>query len=117
MGFAKATFINGKTQIAKAAEASPIIIPGLTRDEKVRSKLAREFGADAVVNVEKENLLETVKKMTDGIGSDVVVESTGSPRAVEDTLDLVRPGGRILISGGWDPRRDYGFIGYHKNYC
>lgn len=69
-GFAGATFINGKTQIARAVGASPIIIAGLTRDEKVRLRLAREFGADAVVNVEKDNLLETVKKMTGGIGAD-----------------------------------------------
>jgi len=87
-------------QIAKAVGASPVIVTGLTRDEKVRLPLAKEFGADAVVNVEKENLLEIVKQMTNGIGADVVVENTGSPKAVEDTLDLARPGGRILISGG-----------------
>ncbi len=87
-------------QIAKAVGASPVIVTGLTRDEKVRLALAKEFGADAIVNVEKENLLEIVKQMTNGIGADVVVENTGSPKAVEDTLDLARPGGRILISGG-----------------
>lgn len=87
-------------QIAKAVGASPVIVTGLTRDEKIRLALAKEFGADAVVNVEKENLLEIVKQMTNGIGADVVVENTGSPKAVEDTLDLARPGGRILISGG-----------------
>jgi len=87
-------------QIAKTVGASPVIVTGLTRDEKVRLPLAKEFGADAVVNVEKQNLLEIVKQMTNGIGADVVVENTGSPKAVEDTLDLARPGGRILISGG-----------------
>lgn len=87
-------------QIAKAVGAFPIIVTGLTRDEKVRLKLAKELGADAVVNVEKENLLDIIKKMTNGIGADVVVENTGSPKAVEETLDLARPGGRILISGG-----------------
>lgn len=87
-------------QIAKAVGASPVIVTGLTRDEKIRLALAKEFGADAVVNVEKENLLEIVKQMTNGIGADVVVENTGSPKAVEDTLDLARSGGRILISGG-----------------
>ncbi len=87
-------------QIAKAVGASPVIITGLTRDEKTRLKLAKEFGADAVVNVERENLLEMVKQMTHGIGADVVIENTGSPKAVEDSLDLARPGGRILVSGG-----------------
>lgn len=87
-------------QIAKAVGAFPVIVSGLTRDEKVRLKLAKDFGADAVVNVEQENLITIVKEMTNGIGADVVVENTGSPKAVEETLDLARPGGRILISGG-----------------
>ncbi len=87
-------------QIARAVGASSVMITGLSRDEKSRLKLAGELGADRTVNVEKENLLEIVKEMTGGIGVDVVVENTGSPQAVEETLDLVRPGGRILISGG-----------------
>lgn len=87
-------------QIGKAVGASPILITGLSRDERTRLSLAKEFGADAAVNVETEDLLEIVKGMTGGIGADVVVENTGSPKAVEETLDLVRPGGRILISGG-----------------
>jgi len=87
-------------QIGKAVGASPIIVTGLSRDQSTRLKLARELGADRVVNVEKEDLLEVVKDMTSGVGADVVVENTGSPRAVEETLDLARPGGRILISGG-----------------
>ena len=87
-------------QIAKAAGASPIIVSGLTRDEKVRLNLARELGADEVVNAEKTDLLEHVKRITDGAGADVVVENTGSAAAVEQSLDLARPGGRVLISGG-----------------
>ena len=87
-------------QIAKTAGALPIIIVGLTRDEKVRLNLAQQLGADKVVNSEKIDLFEVLNKMTDGIGVDVVVEDTGSPKAVEQSLDLARPGGRILISGG-----------------
>ncbi len=87
-------------QIAKTAGASPIIMVGLTRDEKVRLNLAQQLGADKVVNSEKIDLFELLNKMTDGIGADVVVEDTGSPKAVEQSLDLARPGGRILISGG-----------------
>jgi threonine dehydrogenase-like Zn-dependent dehydrogenase len=87
-------------QIAKAVGASPVMIAGLTRDEQVRLPLARQLGADATVNVEKEDLVTAVRKTIGRSGADVVVENTGSPRAVEETLDLVRPGGRVLISGG-----------------
>jgi NADPH:quinone reductase-like Zn-dependent oxidoreductase len=47
-------------------------------DEKVRSKLAGEFGTDAALGVEREDLLEGVKKMTNEVGADGVVENTGS---------------------------------------
>lgn len=54
-------------QIAKTVGALPVIITeviitDLMRNEKVRLKLAREFGADAAVKVEKEDLFEVVKK-------------------------------------------------------
>jgi 2-desacetyl-2-hydroxyethyl bacteriochlorophyllide A dehydrogenase len=87
-------------QIAKACGASPVVVTGLTRDQKTRLALATEMGADAVINVEKEDLLQRVKELTGGIGFDVVIENTGSATAVEQTLDIARNGGRILISGG-----------------
>jgi 2-desacetyl-2-hydroxyethyl bacteriochlorophyllide A dehydrogenase len=87
-------------QIAKACGASPVAITGLGRDEKTRLALARQLGADAVINVEKEDLPSRVRELTGGIGFDVVIENTGAASAVEQTLDLARNGGRILISGG-----------------
>ena len=51
---------------------------GLLIDEKVRLKLAGEFGTDAAVDVEKEDLFEVVKKMTDGVRADGVLENAGS---------------------------------------
>lgn len=87
-------------QIAKACGASPVAITGLCRDEKTRLPLARELGADAAINVEKEDLAAGVKVLTGGIGFDVVIENTGAASAVEQSLDIARNGGRILISGG-----------------
>ena len=62
--------------------------------------LARQFGADEVINVEKVDLVKRVKEITGGIGFDVVIENTGAASAVEQSLDIARNGGRILISGG-----------------
>jgi len=87
-------------QIAKACGASPVAITGLGRDEKTRLALAKQLGADAVINVEKEDLPQRVRELTGGIGFDVVIENTGAASAVEQTLDIARNGGRILISGG-----------------
>jgi L-iditol 2-dehydrogenase len=86
-------------QIAKAAGAGPVIVSGLDRDGDKRLKLAKELGADYVVNIERESLEDVVKEVT-GVGVDVVAEITGSPDAVSQSLDIVRPGGRVLISGG-----------------
>ncbi len=87
-------------QIAKTCGASPVVVTGLSRDEKTRLALARQLGADAVINVEAEELLTRAKELTGGIGFDVVIENTGAASAVEQSLDLARNGGRILISGG-----------------
>ncbi len=87
-------------QIARAVGASPILVTGLTRDEKTRLRLARELGADRTANVEKEDLVRVAKEMTGGVGFDAVVENTGAASAVEQAFDIVRPGGRVMISGG-----------------
>lgn len=87
-------------QIAKAAGADPVIITGLERDTKKRLKLAEEMGADYTINSSRTDLAQFIKEKTYGQGADVVIENTGSPKAVEETFDLVRSRGRILISGG-----------------
>lgn len=87
-------------QLALSLGARPVIVSGITRDEVRRLPLARTLGVDAAVNVEREDLLGIVHELTGGIGVDVVVENTGSPTAVAQALDLVRPGGRVMISGG-----------------
>ncbi|MEA3334353.1 MAG: zinc-binding alcohol dehydrogenase family protein [Chloroflexota bacterium] len=62
-----------------------------------RLRTAAEFGADTVLA--DANLLETVLDRTDGEGFPVVIEATGSPRVMEQTVDLVAAGGRIVILG------------------
>jgi threonine dehydrogenase-like Zn-dependent dehydrogenase len=69
----------------------------VSKEEKGHLKLAREFGPDTAVNGEEKDLFVVVKKMTKGIGADVVVEIIGSPNAVGDPLHLAQQGGRILI--------------------
>ena len=43
-----------------------MFLTGLLRDEKVRRKLAGEYGRDVAVGVEKEDLLEVVKRLPTG---------------------------------------------------
>ncbi len=87
-------------QIAKALGAYPVLITGTERDVQKRLPLAKDFGAERVVNIEKEDLNKIAEELTEGVGFDVVVENTGSSQAVSQALDIARPGGRVLISGG-----------------
>ncbi len=62
-----------------------------------RLDFARELGAETLPADDK--LLPTVLGQTRNEGADVVIEATGSPKAVESTIDLVAPGARVVIVG------------------
>ncbi len=62
-----------------------------------RLAFARELGAETLVSGPQ--LLETVLALTNHEGAAVVIEATGSPAAIESTIDLVAAGGRIVIVG------------------
>jgi 2-desacetyl-2-hydroxyethyl bacteriochlorophyllide A dehydrogenase len=64
-----------------------------------RLPLASDLGADAV-HVAAEQPLERVSRAFSGReGVDIVVETAGTPGAVTSTLELVRPGGRVVLTG------------------
>lgn len=44
-------------------------------------------------------LVEACSNSTQGEGFAAVIEATGNPKAMEQTTDLVAPGGRIVIAG------------------
>ena len=50
---------------AKLSGASPIMITGLTRD-LMKLELAKEYGADYVINAEEEDVVERVNEITNG---------------------------------------------------
>jgi len=62
-----------------------------------RLDTAAMMGADAWLA--DEHLLPRVLDLTDGEGAPVVIEATGSVGAIEQTVDLVASGGRIVIVG------------------
>ena len=64
-----------------------------------RLERARSFGADATINNSKEDAVETVREMSDGLGADVTIEAVGVPATFELCTELVRPGGRVANVG------------------
>jgi L-iditol 2-dehydrogenase len=88
--------------LARSYGAGPIIVTGRNKDTK-RLHLARELGADAVFNIDKDDPGSMVKEMTGGLGADIVVEIAGSADAVSDSFNLVRDCGRIVLTGAGYP--------------
>jgi L-gulonate 5-dehydrogenase len=62
-----------------------------------RLAVAANLGAETILAGEK--LLPTILEQTGNAGADVVIEATGAPAAIESTIDLVAPGGRVVIVG------------------
>lgn len=75
-----------------------VIVAGTTQDE-VRLKLARELGADAVVDVLKEDLQEAVRRETGGRGVDVAVECAGAAASIRACLEAVKKTGKMIQVG------------------
>lgn len=62
-----------------------------------RREAARELGAEILPPGEA--LLGALLDRTEGEGAPVVIEATGNPKAMEQTMSLVAPAGRIVIVG------------------
>lgn len=90
----------GLSAVAAASEAgaSLVIATGLGSDA-YRLELAHEFGADAVVDVEAEDVVERVRELTGGAMVDVVLDTTGSSKAIVSSTKLVRKGGTVVNAG------------------
>ena len=96
-------FVNGGTggvgmaviQMAKVTGAKVITTVGSPE----KAELAREFGADVVVNYKTDDVPAAVKAGTEGRGVDVWFE-TLPPTDFERTIDLMAPRGRIVVMAG-----------------
>jgi threonine dehydrogenase-like Zn-dependent dehydrogenase len=78
--------------------AGTIIVTGLAADAK-KLDVAKFYGADHTINVDEENSVKRVKQLTDG-GADVVIDvSAYATQPVRDALDMVKPGGTIVLAG------------------
>jgi L-iditol 2-dehydrogenase len=85
--------------VAKAEGASTVIITGTDADEDVRLKAARAMNIDYAVNVQKENIVEKVNHLTEGVGADLVIEASGANAAIQQIFDIVRINGKVCALG------------------
>ncbi|QYB00672.1 zinc-binding dehydrogenase (plasmid) [Rhodococcus sp. USK10] len=72
--------------------------------EPARLDVARELGATEVVLAPAESVVEMTRKLTGGLGADLVVEAAGYDETRAQSVEAVREDGRI------------GFFGYPESY-
>jgi len=84
--------------VARQAGAARIFVSGIGRDAK-RLALAERFGAHRTINVEKENVVDVVREETGGAMADVVVDVSGSPKAIQTSVECLRRQGTMVLAG------------------
>ncbi len=85
--------------LARKSGAGQVVVVGAPQS---RLDLAKQMGADVVMNIDATppaERLARVLDLTGGIGADVVIEAAGSARAFEEGLALARNGGAYVIAG------------------
>lgn len=83
-------------QVAKAQGARLVIMVG--RSER-RLALARQLGADALIDSSTEDVVGKVAEYTDGRMAAVVVEASGNPAVIPLLVETVAKMGRIAVLG------------------
>lgn len=95
---------------AREAGVEQIIVTG-TRQDAYRLRMARDLGATATIDVDDVDPIEEVKAMTHGRLVDVVVDvSAGATAPIAQALDMVRPGGTVVLAGIKGPHRPVTFF-------
>ncbi len=82
--------------VAKAVGAAKVIAVEVN---EYRLNLAKELGADVLINPLKEDPISIILAETGGLGVDVVAEMSGNGKALTDSLKYVKLGGRVSILG------------------
>ncbi|MFB6490503.1 MAG: zinc-binding dehydrogenase [Thermoproteus sp. AZ2] len=62
-------------------------------------KIARELGADYVVNAAEEDVVKAVEEITGGEGADVVYELVGAKETFANSVKMAARGARIVVIG------------------
>lgn len=69
-----------------------------------RLDIAKKYGATTTINSKNNGFEEKVKELTDGMGADVVIECVGTTDCLQQSLNIVRPGGTVSFVGlFWEP--------------
>ncbi len=93
-------------QVLKAMGVAKILASGR---RPVRLETARICGADLVIDAAKDDAVKTIMEVTSNLGVNTVVECAGMQATFDQSVAMVRGGGKIMLVGiyeeplTWDP--------------
>ncbi len=85
-------------ELSKIAGAKKVIVSELDADKR---EIAKNLGADRVVDSAAEDLAAVIAEETDGFGVDRIVMAIGVTGLVNDTLKLAKKGGTVCLFAGF----------------
>ncbi len=84
-----------QTRLSIISGARPVY--AITRSQW-KLDIAEKYGA-TIINAGKVDPVNAVKEATDGQGVDLAIESVGSSATLRQAMEMVRPGGTVLLFG------------------
>ena len=90
------------TAVARICGAGTVLTVGAPAP---RLALAREFGADATVDIGpgSEEIVARVRELTGGYGADLVLDLAGAPPVGREAVEMAAQRGRIVVVGSTGP--------------
>jgi threonine dehydrogenase-like Zn-dependent dehydrogenase len=83
-----------------AAQMGARVIALDTAEERLAR--AKQFGADVLINPKNENVLETIRQLTHGLGAHLSLDASSSPQARAQAVRCLRTWGRACYVGEGD---------------
>lgn len=87
-------------QVLRAKGCGTIVAVDL---EEERLALAKELGADVILNPKKDDIRKEVEALTGGRGADIAFEVAGITATVKTAIESVRKGGTVTLVGNLTP--------------
>ncbi len=72
-----------------------------TEVSRKRLNIAEELGVDAVINPLDEDPTKKVMELTNNIGADFTVDCAGINATVQQAIDMVRSGGKVILTASY----------------
>jgi L-iditol 2-dehydrogenase len=88
--------------MARLSGAGRVVLVGMTRD-KARMEIGLRAGATHAADLQTQDVGKRIAELGDGLGADVVIDSTGASASLQSALDWIRPAGHIT-KVGWGPQ-------------